>query len=64
MIKKLARLASICAVTVLALATAHSQTLPAQYPGSGRVMIVVPFAPGGATDIIARLLADELGKRW
>ena len=64
MIKKLARLASICAVTVLALTTAHSQTLPAQYPGSGRVMIVVPFAPGGATDIIARLLADELGKRW
>ena len=64
MIKKIARLASICAVTVLALTTAHSQTLPAQYPGSGRVMIVVPFAPGGATDIIARLLADELGKRW
>lgn len=37
---------------------------PANYPGDARVSIVVPFAPGGATDIIGRLIADELAKRW
>jgi tripartite-type tricarboxylate transporter receptor subunit TctC len=35
----------------------------ATYP-SRPVHLLVPFPPGGAVDIVARTLSDELGRRW
>ena len=35
----------------------------ANYP-SGSVKMIVPFAPGGPTDVVARLLVDPLSARW
>ena len=33
------------------------------YP-SGPVKMIVPFAPGGATDVVTRIFVDLLSARW
>ena len=52
-------LAALAAASVLSTAPASAQNFPTQ-----RVTIVVPFGAGSVTDIMARILADDLGKRW
>ena len=53
------RLAALCVLSLIALGSAVAQTFPSQ-----TVKIIVPFPPGGTTDILARQVASELTQKW
>jgi len=53
------RLAALCLLSLTALGSAVAQTFPSQ-----TVKIIVPFPPGGTTDILARQVASELTQKW
>ena len=51
-------------IAALAMGAVLAAPAPAQNYPSQRITIVVPFGAGSVTDILARIVADELGKRW
>jgi tripartite-type tricarboxylate transporter receptor subunit TctC len=51
--------AAMTAASVVCTAPASAQSWPTQ-----RVTIVVPFGAGSVTDILARIFAEEMGRRW
>ena len=53
-------LATLAALPAASLLPAHAQ---GGFPNRA-VTIVVPFGPGGPTDLTARLVADKLSTRW
>lgn len=57
--KALTKLAAAAAFAVAAISgSAHAQS----YPG-GNITFIVPFPPGGGTDIPARLIADKISQQ-
>jgi tripartite-type tricarboxylate transporter receptor subunit TctC len=51
-------------LTLALIAVALAGPAPAQEYPTKPVRILVPYPPGGASDVTARILADKLSKRW
>jgi tripartite-type tricarboxylate transporter receptor subunit TctC len=50
---------AVLAALLVTTAAASAQTYPTQ-----RITVVVPFGAGSVTDILARIFAEEMRKRW
>lgn len=55
-------LLNTCLLGIVALAAPYAQAQTPSYPYKP-IRIVVPFGPGGATDVVARTVADKLSAR-
>jgi tripartite-type tricarboxylate transporter receptor subunit TctC len=60
----ISRRSVLSVLSSLAAASAPARAARAQSFPSGQVRIVVPFPPGGATDVLGRVLSHELQTLW
>ncbi len=51
------------ALLLVSIAPATAQDASTNYP-TKTVRMIVPFAPGGATDVLARIVSQKLYERW
>jgi putative tricarboxylic transport membrane protein len=61
--KRLANIGAAALLLFLAFGGAHAQTGAQHYP-SGPIRIVVPYPPGGGTDILGRAISQKLNERF
>ena len=54
---------TFAAALALALAASGAAAQPAELP-AGSIKLLVPFAAGGPTDVVARILAELLSAQW
>lgn len=59
MLHRIARFAALAATLSLGAVAGHAQTFPDK-----TVKILVPQTPGGASDTLARIMAQKLGEKW
>ena len=57
-------LTALTAIAALSLGALTASPAAAQSYPSKTVRIVVPFPPGGSTDLLARRLSDRLSEKW
>lgn len=56
-------LKAMCVGTVLSVVSTFAAQAQANYPTKA-VRIVIPYSPGGITDLVARALSESLTKKW
>ena len=59
-----ALMGALCAAAMAGLSSsAAAQSVADKYPDKA-IKIIVPFAPGGSTDIIARVMGQKMTEKW